>query len=226
MIIAPDILERFVNQLPLTFPVLAASYNGVQTTFTLETILHLRAGLNVQIVGGPSVGVVGVNHDLNTFQVVGDFRSAQAITLPTPFFFHGTPYAVNSHISRLSDASKVPMIYLLEIIRQQVGDPINDRARYTQVRLFFLDVANYADWDTDQHYSNVIAPQMTLVEYFIEQMRQTRNLILDDRGGYIIAHAKFGEFVNDKGHLQSIFNDRLSGVELNIELLLKVKPCN
>ena len=91
--------------------------------------------------------------------------------------------------------------------------------------LFFLDVANYADWDTDQHYSNVIIPQSKLCDYFLANIRKYQGRIIGDRGGTQILHAKFGEYRDLKGHVNSIFNDRLSGVELSIDLLFKTKNC-
>lgn len=229
MLIVPDILEAFIQSLDLTFAIDQATYDGTNTVISIENTLHLRPGLSVDLSDGvltARFSVVAVDSIDNTVTVAGDATSYTSATLPTPFFFHGTAYAVNSHISRLDDAAKVPMIYLHEIIRVQIGDREETRGRYTQVRLFFLDVANYADWDTDEHYSEVVVPQLKLSDYFIAQSRQSPKFFLDDRGGTQIAHVKFGQFMNEKGHLQSIFNDRLSGAELNFEFLFKSISCN
>ena len=229
MIIVPDIIEDFINQLDFTFDFKSATYDGTNTTITIENTLHLRAGMSVVIIGF-SFQVISVDSAANSLVVPGDLSQianpGRTVTLPTPFFFHGTSYAVNSHISRLKDPEKVPMIFLLEILRIDIGAPGNDRGRYSNVRLFFLDVANYADWDTDQHYSNVIVPQTKLCDYFVSQARNSTRYFIEVGSGYQIPHVKFGEYKDGKGHLQSIFNDRLSGVELNIEFLFKTESCN
>lgn len=212
----PDVLEAFINGLGYVADVWEAVYSAPNTTITVGNVLHLRAGLTVSI-DGAGAEIISVDYGANSFVVSGDFSSASLVTFPTPFFFHGTPLATNSHISRLKDDSMVPMVYLYEVIRENLGGP-NSRMIESSLRLFFLDVSNFQDWDTDEHYSLAIRPMRNLADYFIwSAKKQVGKMQAGDRSE-IITHAKFGA-VNNKGHFQSIFNVHLSGVEVSIDLV-------
>ena len=161
MTVIPNILQAFISGLNLSFSPVNAVFDGTSTMITLDSILHARAGMPVTIVtpsGSSANSVSEFDHTAETVTVGGDVSDLTSVTLQTPFFFHGTPYATNAHISRLDDVSKVPMIYLYEIIRETFGDRLTTNTE-AEVKLFFLDVANFSDWTTDDHYSNVIQGQ-------------------------------------------------------------------
>ena len=215
-IIVPDVVEAFIlNGLDLTEDVIMASSDGITTSLFVGALLHIREGMTV-VVDGVTAPVSGVNASLKRINVLGDFPDAKQVTYQPPFFFHGTPYATNSHLSHLNDINKVPMIYLMEIINERFGGP-ESRGLTVDLRLFFLDVANFSDWMTDDHYSNVIIPMRALAARFVNGLTDSRRYFATDNGGRLVNHAKFGVFQNYKGHLNSLFNDRLSGVELYIE---------
>lgn len=143
------------------------------------------------------------------------------VIFPKLHFFHGTTMAANGELSRLDDPAKVPMCYLHEVIREELGGPTS-RVSRANIRLFFLDVANYGDWNTDQHYEKVIRPMRNFSDYFrVELAKNNKNFRLENSTLY--THVKFG-FLNQRGQFESIFNSRLSGIEMQVELL--ISECN
>lgn len=210
--IVVDEIETFINGLDLSSPILSAVI-GATSVLTVENVYHARVGLNC-IIDGFEFEIISVNYDANTVEVNGTPVTYILFEMPVPFYFHGTPYATNAHISRLQDSQKVPMIYLLEIIREQLQVEDSSIETIADLRLFFLDVANFQDWTTDQHYSNVIRPMRNLLDAFIDQARNSP-LFGELPALQVITHVKFGVYQDSKGHLNSLFNDRLSGIELN-----------
>ena len=222
MRLIPDIIETFIQGLTWEAEVWTASFNGVDsTTITVYNVLHLRPGLFVTIAGFP-LQVQSVDYSANSFTVLGDYSSADAVTFPTPHYFHGTQLSVVAETSKLRDEAKVPMVWLHEVVRENLGGEMSV-ASVASCRLFFLDVANYVDWTTDEHYAKVIRPMRNLSDYFLQEFRRPNKNFQATGDAQLYTHVKFGA-VSEKGHFQSVLNDRLSGVELLVEMT--VRECN
>lgn len=216
-IIFPNRVESFINRdLDLTETVLRVNWDGgEETTFTVENMLHIREGIDVY-VGSTEVRKTVLRYDdtARTFVVedlTGDLENAKFIRVETPFFFHGTPAATASQIARLQDSSKVPMIYLMEVVNER-GEQYGIGLR-ASMRLFFLDVANHEDWTTDQHYSSVIDRMRRLMSRFLDNLGDNVIYFPELYGFTLTNHVKFGVYRNNQGHIKSLFNDRLSGCE-------------
>ena len=221
-IIIPNTLEAFINNaLDLTANVVYSSYTLPNTTLIVDDLFHLREGMAV-FVDGVATALISISRSTRTIVVSGDFSGASTIRVPKPFFFHGTPYNTNTQLAYLDDASKVPMIYLMEVLTERQEGYATFGVR-TSMRLFFLDVANVEDWTNDQHYSNVIQGQRSLIARFLDTFAINKRYFTNLYSSAITNHAKFGLYVNNKGHLNSLFNDRLSGVELVIDV--HAAPC-
>lgn len=217
----PDIIEDFLSSLDYSAEVWTAEFDGTSTTIGLYNILHLRAGLFVTI-DSLLYEVQSVDYANNRFVLLGDHSAATLVLLPQLHFFHGTQLAVNAEITGKDDNAKVPMCYLHEVIRESLGG-VGSRYSEATLRLFFLDVSNYQDWTTDQYYAKVIRPMRNFADYFIQELRKpNKNFQAGDRTE-LITHVKFGAW-NEKGHFQSVFNARLSGIELSISLF--IRECN
>lgn len=220
--IVVDEIETFINGLDLSSAITAASV-GAETTITVGNVYHARTGLSC-LIDGDSFKILQVDYDANTVKVEGAPATTKVFSMPVPFYFHGTPYATNAHISRLKDSQKVPMIYLLEIIREELQAEDSGIETIADLRFFFLDVANFQDWDTDQHYSNVIRPMRNLMDAFVAQARISP-LFAELPALDVVTHVKFGVYQSNKGHLNSLFNERLSGVELRGNFPFYKKCC-
>ena len=223
MALTVDLLESFIDSFVLTGSVLSHSDDGVNTTMVLENLYNTRYNMAIDI-DGTDYTVLSADHTSNTIVVSGVIADPLAYIVPNPFYFHGTPYATNAQIAYLDDASKVPMIYLMEILREDIQSTDSPIDRTVDVRLFFLDVANFEDWTTDDHYSKVITGLNNLVTYFIAQLKLSKDFYTFDTVFRQINHIKFGQFQDLKGHIQSIFNDHLSGIEVSFNLSIR-KTC-
>ncbi len=226
MIIVPDLLETFIDSLTFESAVINQTYDlpSDTTTITVEDSFFARTDLVVYLDGFPYT-VKSFDSKLNQLVFDTELAPITTLTLSNPFFFHGTPYMTNIELTKIQKTdSKFPMIYLYEIVREDIRNEEKDGlAEIADIRLFFLDNANFRDWDTDKHYTNSIRPQRKLVDEFILQMNKYK---MFDRSDNItlINHVNFGQFVDKKGHLQSIFNEKTSGIELQIKL--RIRDCN
>ena len=223
--IVVDEIEAFINSLDLSSEVISVEeFAGAnKTRLFVGNVFHARPNLYPLIDGVPRK-VLSVDYAANSLFVEGEFTVATTFVMPSPFYFHGTPYATNAHISRLSDDEKVPMIYLLEIVREELQEEDSAIETVADLKLFFLDVANYEDWTTDEHYSMVIMPLRNLLDAFVSQAR-TSPVFGEIDTLTLINHIKFGVYVDNKGHLNSIFNERLSGIELRGNFPFRKKCC-
>jgi hypothetical protein len=214
-----DEIENLIDSLVLSSEVVNVSFDGTNSTITVENSYHARFKMVIDIDGG-SYQIISSDQANNSFIVAGDLTGALLVTFPNLFYFHGTAYATNSHLNRLKSSDKVPMAYLHEIIRQK-DEGRNGSTVSAPIRLFFLDQANKKDWTTDDHYSNVITGLERVVQAFKEHLFDVARVVTNEVEYTTINHVNFGEFRDLKGHVQSIFDDDLTGVELSFEIVLK-----
>lgn len=216
MKVVPDILQQFIEGMDFSSPI--ASISGA--VVEVEDVFHARDKSKV-LLDLVEYTVLSVDYNLNKLTLTAPVAgSPSTYSIASPKFFHGTPYATNSQLSKMKAPDKVPMVYLMEILRETGQAEDSKFGTVADCRLFFLDVANSADWSTDQHYSNVIIPMRNLVHQFIRQSRLYSLFgIIGEHDIY--THVKFGQFTDQKGHNQSIFNERLSGIEVVVSIPIK-----
>jgi len=225
MIPTVDIIEDLVNGFNPMSTVTNVVDNGIGSfTITVCNTLNIREKSPFKLNG---IDYVATSVDTKLHEIT--FLTGiiplvnDTIEGSVPFYFHGTPMATGSEITRiLNSSNKLPMIYLLEIItdiKDNTPDSIIDRR--SNVLLFFLDEANFGDWDTDQHYSEAIVPMMNYAELFVKYLENNSNIGVIDTYE-MTYHAKFGlNIKTNGGHLQNLFPDKLSGVQLAITLPIR-----
>ena len=218
-----DILEDFINSLDLSGSVVNFSDDGTNTTIEVEKTYHARKKMTVDIDGN-GYEVVSVANN-QSIEVVGVVANPSIYTVPNPFYFHGTPILTNTHINGSKSKDKYPMVYLYEILRER-DLAVNSRIkRESDLRLFFLDTANFGEWSTEDHYSERLLGLNNLVDEFIEAGRSTTCCFyLYDTTFTRINHVNWGTWVDNKGHEKTLFDDETTGVELSFTLPLK--DCN
>lgn len=218
-----DILDDFIQSLDLSGQVLSFSNDGTNTTLNVDKTYHARENmiLTVDTVDYNIISVVN-----NTSIVVESVIANPLVySVQLPFYFHGTPIATNNHISEADHKDKVPMIYLYEIIREKQKDIFSSIDREADLRLFFLDTADFDEWTTDDHYSKRLLGLNNLVDAFIIQAISFRSqFFLNETEFTRINHVKWGKFTDLKGHIVNIFDDELTGVELSFTLQIR-KSC-
>ncbi len=215
-----DILEDFIASLSLSGDVLSHSDDGTNTTINVAKTYHARRRMQVNIDGTDYEIVSVVNNQ--SIEVVGVIADPVNYVVPNPFYFHGTPVMTNSHINGAASSDKVPMIYLYEILKERDKSPNNKVVRESDLRLFFLDSANFSEWDTDDHYSQRLLGLNNIVDAFIEQARAYICCFYLFETDFIrINHVNWGVYSDNQGQKMRIFDDDLTGVELSFTLPLK-----
>ena len=228
-----DIVEELISQLDIIVKFKSIVDNG-DGTYTIETCNtgylfpcyeFEIAGVNYKVLNE-----IGKDFVFNErFTIKGNIvPTVTEITLDSLKYYHGTVIATKEELARKELSSdKFPMAFLLEILEDDfnnVFDAIVDRN--SQLRLYFLSETDENNWNTNEHYEFSIKPMRNLLYKFIAHLNES--VMIGDIDSYrAINHAKFGVYVPSKGgHTERIFNDKLSGVELRIDLpILKSGVC-
>ena len=214
-----DLIEEIINSIRDTFAItsiddLGGGYYTINTTDTKDL-----ADDDYVTISGNSYQVSELVADTSfkvssTTEVIGTLWIADA-----PYYFHGTPIAIANTINHIFDGKlKYPVIILFERLRERVNDDITmEIGRIAPLRMFFGTLSKYADWTTDEHYTNVLIPIQTLVDGFVEALKKSAKI------GELETHeeeprANWGLFRDDSGSVKSIFNENLSGKEFSIDL--------
>jgi hypothetical protein len=215
--IVVDVIEQFIENLNYEIKILNISYDNITniTTFYVSNYLYVRDDLSLIIDNTNEEKIRSVDYTLKTIMVDNDYTTAKNLKITPPYFLHGTPYATNKELNKLT---KYPIVYLLEILKEQIPTNV-DSAFETipTVRLFFLDEANFKSWDTNQLYSNVVTPQRNFCDYVFANIKNSKLFGLPSNVE-ITSYAKFGQYLDNKGSVNSLFDKTLSGVELKIDL--------
>lgn len=144
-----------------------------------------------------------------------------AFDVESPKYYHGTVINTNLELNGEQFAENcTPMIYFLEQYTETyfTNDSILDRE--TNIRLFFLESANFQDWNTDEHYENAIYYTRQMLDYFIyEVLFKTKGIHSDLIEDYATTNrVNFGVYTTDRGSTNKIFDKELTGIELQINL--------
>lgn len=191
-------------------------------TIDLCNALNLRDELKFTLnsIEYTVLSVLGnsVTYETGVLPISGDY-----VYPKKPFYFHGTPIATGNELSIIeNNTEKLPMVYLLEIIRDEFINDVNSSIdRETTVRLFFLDEANFEDWDTDGHYSNAIIPQANYAIEFKDFLSQHKYIGKLEGNSSLTYRAKFGISITQNGTQKNLFSNHLSGVELELTIPIK-----
>lgn len=140
------------------------------------------------------------------------------IQLPIPYFISGTKLATNSEWTKATPnlLQKTPLIWLLEVIRLKGFGRQSTMELETDLRIFFLDETNVAQYYTADHRENVVYPMEQLAMEFINTIGRNRNFKTIEEYE-MITFSRFG-VERDNGVFQNILDANLSGVELRIRL--------
>ena len=140
------------------------------------------------------------------------------IQLPVPYFISGTKLATNSEWTKATPnlLQKTPLIWLLEVIRLKGFGRESTMELETDLRIFFLDETNVAQYYTADHRENVVYPMEQLAMEFINTIGRNRNFKTIEEYE-MITFSRFG-VERDSGVFQNVLDANLSGVELRIRL--------
>jgi len=210
-----DAVNKTVNIVSATTP-----SAGIQE-ITVDDVKWIQPSIALSI-GGNDYTVSSITGCVITL-IGDDAIIVDSFTLPTVYFFHGTVKETNITLTkRQYDTDKTPLVYLLEIFSERFNEDVDEFERVSDLRLFFLTHANFEEWEVDDFYANSIKPMQRLVQHFIDTLnKQVR--VQQIRDYELTNLSRFGVYVNNKGFEATLFEDKLSGVELRISLELR-KP--
>jgi hypothetical protein len=138
--------------------------------------------------------------------------------LNSPYFQTGTKLAANSEWTKaLNDLTKkTPLVWLLEIIREERFGRGDTREFETDLKIFFLDETDVTQYLTKDHRREVVEPMASLAESFLDVIRADRTFKrIDDYT--LTSFSRFG-VETDQGVVENILDANLSGVELQLTL--------
>lgn len=147
------------------------------------------------------------------------------IYLPEPYWITGTKLAANMEWTKANNnvLSKTPLIWLVELIRYSKFGRESTVDFESDLRLFFLDETNVAQYYTSDHRDNVVYPMEQLVNEFIEVIKANRSYETIDTYE-VITFSRFG-VEQQNGVFRNILDANLSGVELRINLKKYKQNC-
>jgi hypothetical protein len=147
------------------------------------------------------------------------------IYLPEPYWITGTKLAANMEWTKANNnvLSKTPLIWLVELIRYSKFGRESTVDFESDLRLFFLDETNVAQYYTSDHRDNVVYPMEQLVNEFIEVIKANRSYETIDTYE-VITFSRFG-VEQQNGMFKNILDANLSGVELRINLKKYKQNC-
>jgi hypothetical protein len=153
--------------------------------------------------------------------------AVDSFDIPAPNYLHGTIKQTSNEITEVMDKTTVyPLIYLNELIIEDFDyDELHPLERTSPLRIFFLETHNGEL--TEDTKTLVLDPVNNLVDEFIKILRKTPYI---NKGAFTPGKrtnlSLFGVYQFSKGNVSNYFNDKLTGVELAINLPLSKGLCN
>lgn len=172
-----------------------------------------------------SIIEVATNKYLNLSPIGHQNIPTNLLYLNDPFWITGTKLATNSEWSKAEKnlMKKTPLIWLLEVIRLRRYGRDSVIEFESDLRMFFLDETNVAQYYTADHRENVVYPMERLCDEFIKVVEANRNYQTIENYD-IITFSRFG-VERDNGMFQNVLDANLSGVELRITLTKYKENC-
>lgn len=139
-------------------------------------------------------------------------------------FFSGSPIETSIELNKVQfGEDKLPMVYLLEPFTESYkNDALSLLDRESSLRLFFLTNTNYSDYLSLQLRKYGVSPMRNATFEFIQKVNTSHNVVNKGNIPFDIKyHNKWGVVITDKGSRRNIFDDNLSGCELEITIPLK-----
>lgn len=185
-----------------------------------------RIGKIVTDEGGNKYKVTGVSVDeWLTLEPLGNMEIEDFVYLSEPFWITGTHVATNNEWTKKSNnlLEKTPITWLLETIKMRKYGRESTLDFSSDLRLFFLDETNVAQFYTADHRSNVVHPMERLALEFMKSVaHDKRYRTIEDYE--VITFSRFG-VERPEGMFQNVLDANLSGVELRVELVKYKENC-
>ena len=134
-------------------------------------------------------------------------------------FYHGTPmeFTREHGIDMDGNQLKYPAVFMWEPFTEalNLNEGVNEYST-SSIRLIFLDSVKPAEWSVANYYANRMDQLKEYTLLFLQKLDLKAGIKLDlteeiDR----ITHTNWGVVVVNRGHVQSIIDEAVGGIELN-----------
>jgi hypothetical protein len=217
-----DFIADVVDNIRQRVTATAFTDNGDGTfTVSVPGLMDLEAGSFV-IIDGTEYKVISIDSNNSTFDIEataapGDY----VVKCAHPYYLHGTALAVDAELRQTFNGwKKYPLVFLNESInrREDASETAQVRETYS-ARLFFCALGDYENMLTEDFYDEIIDPLNIYVDNFITTLKFSGSVFWKQVGTFDrIDHPKWGLEIVDKGKTTNIFNDKLSAVELVMDI--------
>lgn len=221
-----QVIDSVVSKLRAkrTAAITSVIQSGNEYTLTTASTFDIKKGQYISVLGFDVYVIEVVTDTSIKVETSEDLNAAVEWASLQPYFYYGDPIDINNEINRgnMDTDTKYPAVIMFEVQRQRY---FRDRANLydsePSVRLFFMDQANYQDYSIDDLYGVVDRMQDLALE-FIDQLDIEKGVYIQDSEYLINKHSKWGVKVirNRRTASETIFDNNLTGVELNIDIPL------
>jgi hypothetical protein len=221
-----DFIENIVASMTPTITIdsVVDNLDGTQTLTTCNTY-WIRKFLDLTIDGN-SYAVSSFIKDTSITIPSSPLVTVGSFVLTSPHYFHGSPMQVNNEfLIQKQDANKYPLVYLVESLTDNYYDELNSLDKDMNLRILFLDSFANKNDEVDAHYTNVIVPLNSSLNYFVEKLKSDSTTLPFSYD--VTNRVKVGVYSTNQGNTTQIFEDPLDGVEfVSTVTVYKSNDCN
>ena len=217
-------------------------------TVTIDSVVSLGGGLyqlnseyTYYLRTLKKVTIDAVKYEITDF-VINSYITVQAtsgndvpvvatsFTINPPLFKWGSPKLVSNELIKATTKGDYiwPYIWVVRIDQTKgVLDPASATPETPSFNMLFLDSANKQDWTIEDHYEQDIYTLNNYIDFFFTILRTYRDLFDYDSVEYTkTEHVNFGDYIVDEGNNANILNDKVTGIQLQIDIPLTITACN
>jgi hypothetical protein len=207
-----DFIENIVTSMRPTINIDSVVDNGDGTqTITVCNTYWIRKYLVITI-DSIDYKVSSFVQDVSITIPSAIIVTVSSFVLQAPYYFHGSPMDVNTeHLKIKFSENKYPLIYLVEVLTDNVYDELDAKDKDMNLRMFFLDSFISKNDEVDGHFINIIKPLNASLDHFVELLRASP--ITLPFSFNVTNRVKVGIYTSNKGNTEQIFSDPLDGVE-------------
>jgi hypothetical protein len=208
------ILRKLISEMVIKVSVKSFIDNADGTFVILTCNRQYLTTCSIFEVNGNEYTVESVED--NTLTIKGSPVLEDDFVLPPPLFIPDTPRGTNNELmARKSELNRHPFVWLLENFPTVFDTTTGGNIAASRVRLFFLNASDDPKWLEGEHRLNCIEPMINLCDAFILDLE--KKVSGKAKKFTVTNRLRFGKTDGTK----KIFDENLSGVELDINIDIK-----
>lgn len=224
-IVEEEIIAKIDNVLTVSY---ASEVVNQEQTVRFCDMKYLRLYLGF-VMGNNGYSIISIDGEevtVTVFDGIDPLEVGNQVTIERPFYFRGTPKAVNSEWKAFSDneMDKLPMVWLVNPVEEEFfrNDP---KERRSDIRLFILCLADFENDLTKNFREKNITPLLALAKEINNAINKNPSHFNKLNSYRTRDFSKFG--VEDRtGIVKYIIDSNLSGVDMRFDLETLTENCN